>query len=113
MTKEYAYHLEPKVRKAVAELQGMISSKYPGTSFTVAPGEENPESTYISATVDLDDPDEVIDLVIERVLELQLDEGVPVHVVPLRPLERVIAVRKAERQMALPPTLKNSPAATI
>jgi hypothetical protein len=34
--------------------------------------------------VDVDDPDEVVDLVIERVLSLTIDEGVPVHVPPVR-----------------------------
>jgi hypothetical protein len=40
------------------------------------------------AVADVDDPDEVGDLVVERVVALQVDEGIPLHVIPLRTPER-------------------------
>ena len=39
--------------------------------------------------------EEVTDVVIDRVLQMQVDEGLPVYVVPVRPLSRVIARRAA------------------
>ena len=66
--------------------------------------------THITTTVDLDDPDEVVDLVIERMLELQIDEGLPVYVIPIRTAERVAALRQQQHvrtrtveQLPLPP----------
>jgi len=40
------------------------------------------------ATVDVDDPDEVVDLVIDRMLALQIDVGLSVHLIPIRTPER-------------------------
>jgi hypothetical protein len=51
--------------------------------------------------VDIADTDEVIALVGDRLLELQVDEGLPVYVTPLRPIARVVAELK-EREPATP-----------
>ena len=45
---------------------------------------------YLKATVDLEDVDEVIDVYRDRLLELQIDEGLPVYVIPLQPVARVL-----------------------
>jgi hypothetical protein len=66
-------------------------------NLVVEPGIDDPETTHIVATVDLDDPDEAVDLVIDRMLELQLDGGIPVYVLPIRTPERV---RKLARKLA-------------
>jgi hypothetical protein len=55
-------------------------------------------------TVDIADTDEVIALVGDRLIELQVDEGLPVYVTPLRPIERVIAELR-EREAAMPAPL--------
>jgi hypothetical protein len=51
-------------------------------------------------TVDVDDADAVLDIVIDRVMELQIEEGLPVHVIPLRTPERVAALRRAQAAAA-------------
>jgi hypothetical protein len=81
---------DPRIDAAVVELQQMIRERYPEAAFTVAP-EEDPEGIYITATVDVDDLDEVFDIVVERLLELQVEDGIPVHVIPVHPLERIWA----------------------
>lgn len=73
----------------MAELQDAIATHYPAATFTVGPGGENEDGVYLTVQVDLDDPDEVLDLVIDRVLELQFEEGLPIHVTPIRTPERV------------------------
>lgn len=97
------------LQRAVAELQHLIENHYPGTTFDVGPGGDNPAGTYITATVDLEDPDDVMDLVIERVLAFQVEDGLPVHVVPVRTLEWVAQLQRdrAGRQhlIAQPPAL--------
>ena len=55
-------------------------------------------------TVDIADTDEVVDAVGDRLVELQVDEGLPVYVTPLRPIERVIAqLREREASRPLVP----------
>jgi hypothetical protein len=49
----------------------------------VTPGED-PEGLYVLATVDVDDTDAVVDVYIDRLLTLQIDDGLPIYVVPLR-----------------------------
>ncbi|HET7036196.1 MAG TPA: hypothetical protein VFI42_10995 [Thermomicrobiaceae bacterium] len=89
MSSERLNELEPRILQAVAELENLIRSRYPAAEFDIGPGGEDPEGTYITATVDLEDPDEVMDLVINRVLELQVEERLPVYVVPVRTPERI------------------------
>jgi hypothetical protein len=95
-------HTDPKKQTALSELKGMIQAKYPSASFAVRPGIEDPDETWLTTRVDVEDPDEVMDLVIDRLLEIQLDEGIPVHVLPLRTPERVAALRRelAQRHTA-------------
>jgi hypothetical protein len=96
----------PRLQQAIAELQTLITTHYPTATFTVGPGGENPDGTYLTARVDLDDPDPVLDLVIERILELQLEEHRPVHVVPvLTParVERLLQERQTDTVPTVPP----------
>src|SRR5215216_6030568 len=97
MTKKTIDADDPRVQAAVAELQHLIRSRYPTATFVVGEGWDDPEGVYITATVDLDDPDEVVDLIVARLLELQIDEGLPVYVIPIRTPERVAARLEARR----------------
>ena len=67
---------------AIDELQHMISARYPASTFKISRGEDDPLAVHLIAIVDLDDPGEVLDLVIDRVVALQVDEGIPLHVIP-------------------------------
>ena len=58
--------------------------------------------TALVTTVDIADTDEVIAVVGDRRVELQVDEGLPLYVTPLRPVERVVAQLR-ERVAATPP----------
>ena len=91
MNKEAVYErkLDPRRKQAVAELTDIIRQRYPTATFAVGPGEDDPSVTHLTATVDVADPDIVSDLTIERELALQLDEGIPVFVIPLRTPERI------------------------
>lgn len=40
---------------------------------------------HLIAAVDVDELDEVADLVIERMMEIQIEDGLPIFVVPTRP----------------------------
>ncbi len=87
-----------KVQNAVKELKEMILSKYPEAKFNVfheSPDPCDPNMILIDTIVDLEDPDKVSDFIIGRMLYYQLEERIPIHVIPLRTPERVLAEMRA------------------
>jgi hypothetical protein len=89
MTNEDQRVFDRRVQDAVRELQQMLLQRYPDATFEITPGPDDPESIHLIATVDVEDSDTVLDVVIDRLLELQVEERLPVHVIPVRPSERV------------------------
>jgi hypothetical protein len=89
MNPGYTLPLDARAQQAVEELQGLIHEHYPTATFVVQRGEDDPTAIHLIATVDLDDTDAVLDLVIERMMAFQIEEYVPVFVIPVRPAERV------------------------
>jgi hypothetical protein len=68
----------------------LITARFPQAAFVVEEGFD-PEGVYLITTVDIADTDEVIAVIGDRLVELQVDEGLPIYVTPLRPIERVAA----------------------
>jgi hypothetical protein len=97
MSDAYLESLDLRRQDAVRELSALITQRYPTASISVGPAEQGQDVTHITAVLDLDDPDEVADLVMDRMLELQLDEGIPIYVIPIRTLERVAALHDRQR----------------
>jgi len=90
MSHEQAQCPEPDSQAALDELRELIHRRYPTATFTVARGED-PEGFYLKATVDLDDVDEVIDEeLLDRLFDIQVEQSLPVYVIPLQPLRRVL-----------------------
>lgn len=102
MRPESHIHLTPRMEGALHELQGLITARFPQATFVVEKGFD-PEGIYLVTTVDIADTDEVIAAVGDRLVELQVDEGLPVYVTPLRPIERVVAQLR-EREATTPPS---------
>ena len=96
MSVERDASLDARVEDALDELRGRITERYPDARFQVARDPEEPENVDLWTTVDVDDPDEVLDLVIDRLIDLQVEERIPVHVIPIRTTERVLADLRAE-----------------
>jgi hypothetical protein len=90
MKQERSVSITPAMEKAVNELKGAIAERFPQASFVVEEGFD-PKGIYLVTTVDIADTDEVINVVGDRLLELQVDEGLPLYVTPLRPIQRVLA----------------------
>lgn len=81
----------PRVLAAVDELRQLIAEKYPEALFEVVHGDDDsPRHIWLYVTVDVEDTDEVIDVVIDRQMEMLLDEDLPVYVMPLRPVVRLL-----------------------
>jgi len=92
--------LDYRTQQAIRELQSVIAARYPTTTFDVVRGADDPRSIHLLTVVDVDDPDEVGDLVVDRVVSLQVDEGIPLHVIPLRTAERLRAELEVKRHAA-------------
>lgn len=91
-----ALHADPRIQAAIAEFQGMISAQFPGTTFKVSVGDD-PVGVYLNAIVDIDDHDEVMDLIIGRLVAVQVEEELPFYVIPIRTLERVLASMEQDK----------------
>src|ERR671921_1817998 len=94
MTIEPGPDLDPKMHTALEELAALISQHYPDSTFRVSCDEDDPTVVQLVAVVDIEDTDPVLDVVMDRVLELH-DEDLLVFVVTERPLERTVAMREA------------------
>lgn len=98
MSTEQEVEVASRMQSALDELRGLIRARYPQARFSVARGHDEPENVHLITTVDLEDADEVLDLVIDRLVELQVEERIPVHVIPVRPVRRVLeTLRERER----------------
>jgi hypothetical protein len=101
MKTENHAHLTPRIKEAIDELKGLITAHFPQAAFVVEEGFD-PEGVYLVTTVDIADTDEVIDVIGDRLVELQVDEGLPLYVTPLRPIDRVVAELR-KREASTPP----------
>ncbi len=95
---------DPKMQAAVDELQQLILAHFPLTTFTVGEAEE-PDGVYMRAIVDVDDADEVADVFMNRLVDFQVEENLPIHVVTVRTPERRAALRQQEQAIRRMPTL--------
>lgn len=98
MSAEHGENLDLRMQSALEELRGVIGVRYPGATFAVARDRDEPDNVDLLTTVDLEDPDEVLDLVLDRLIQLQVEERIPVHVIPMRTPERILAELKGERK---------------
>ncbi len=89
------YLADPQIQAAVDGLKSLITEHYPGTTFSTFEGDD-PLGVHLRATVDLDDPDEVIDLIIDRLFAIQVEQELPVYVVSVRTPERRQAMARAK-----------------
>lgn len=92
MSAERATMGDPRIDEAVTELKEMIRERYPKASFATTHGDD-PEGVYLTAIVDVEDTEEVFDVVVDRLLAMEIEEGLPIYVVAVRPPERVLQER--------------------
>jgi len=51
---------------------------------------DDPEGYYIWATVDVDDTNDVVDLVLPLIMDIQNERGLDLYFVPEQPMSRII-----------------------
>ncbi len=90
--REFRIH-DPRMLAAIAEIKELVLAHYPGTTFSVGPGED-PGTVWVWARVDVDDTDEVGELVDDRFLDRMIEERIPLLFIPIRTRERIAASRR-------------------
>lgn len=73
---------DPRIQAALAELRALILRHFPDTTFIVHRGEEPVVGIYLRPIVDVEDLDEVGELVTPRLVDMQVEEGLPIYVFP-------------------------------
>jgi hypothetical protein len=99
MMAEHLDSTDPRRQAVLDELRGRILQRYPDATFEVTRGIDDPDAVHLIVTVDVDDTEDVVDLVIDRMMEAQIEEGLPLFVIPVRPAERVMEALRAERPL--------------
>lgn len=84
---------EPAINRALSELRDLISARWPDAEYAVV-HREDPEGIYLRAIVDVADMDDVVDVVLDRMVALN-ELGLPVYVVPEWSQERIEAHLRA------------------
>lgn len=96
MSQEHLRGLDPNGVGAIQELEGIVTERFPRTTFEVGRSADDPDIVLLWASVDVEDPDEVTELVLDRMIEMQVEESIPVYLVPIRTPERILAELRAE-----------------
>jgi len=90
---------DERIQDALMELQIMIKTVFPMATFRTYKGED-PEGTYIETMIDVDDTNDVMDVYVDRLLDIQVEERLPVYVIPVRSPERVAQLARLAQQRA-------------
>jgi hypothetical protein len=85
---------EPRVQEILLELEQRIRALYPAAEFEVTHGGE-PDGVYLTATIDTTNVFDLLDAITDRLLEIQIDEKLPIYVIPIRPERPAQAVAPA------------------
>ncbi|HFD40155.1 MAG TPA: hypothetical protein ENJ31_09980 [Anaerolineae bacterium] len=73
---------DDRVREHIQEFQQIIKDHFPEATFKTYAGLE-PHHYFIEAYTDVDDDFEVLDLVGDRIVDILVDEGTRIHVIPM------------------------------
>ncbi len=89
--------ITPRMEELIAEMKQRISRRFPSTTFEMYQGED-PVGIYLIAIVDTDDLEEVDELFSSRIVDVQVDERIPLFVITERTPERSAALLAREAQ---------------
>lgn len=103
MSAAHEQPIDSRTWVALHELQGIMLQHYPEATFSVSRGEDDPDAIHLYATVDADDTDLVLDVVVDRMMEIQIEDGLPIFIIPLPTPERVAEQWRARSKRELPP----------
>jgi hypothetical protein len=85
--------LSPRMKEAIEEIKQLILHRFPEAKFDIGEGED-PCGIHVITTVDLEDLGEVMDVYRDRIVDMQVDEGLPLYFIPTRPIERSLEMMR-------------------
>jgi hypothetical protein len=85
---------EPRTERALEELRSQIRERYPTAAFEVF-RRDDPDGIRLRVTVDVEDTDAVLDTVIDSLYDIQVEQQLPIYVVPVQPFAPEQAVTDA------------------
>jgi hypothetical protein len=88
--------------EASTELESLIRKAYPDASVSRL-WLDDPEGMHLRVVVAADDPEDVFNLVCDRLLRFQIEEELPLYLVPLRPLGEVLKQLHSSSSNLWPP----------
>ena len=101
MNAERVPEIGPRMQTALDELKGIIRGRYPDAEFSVGPSPDDLAVVHLRTVVDVADKEELVDLVIDRMMQMQIEDKLPVFVIPVRPPKRVQELLRAPRRRGL------------
>jgi hypothetical protein len=81
VTEDWTWAPYSRVRTAAEELKGIIRARYPDAQFRLSRDPNQQRSWLLWTTVDVDDPEEVSNLVVDREVDMLAEEHIPLHVI--------------------------------
>ena len=98
----------PLIEAALSDLKQLISERYPTATLTDGIELEPVVGFYLYVTVDVNDTDEVREVYIDRLIDIQVEDDLPVYVATRRTPERraanqreyLAAAKQRERRAA-------------
>jgi len=88
---------DPRIQAAITEFRQAIQERFPAAEFSVSHREDPEPGIYLNAIVDVDDLDEVTDPIVSRLVDMQVDEGLPVYVIAGWPERRILEYLRRQK----------------
>ncbi|RIK45723.1 MAG: hypothetical protein DCC58_05535 [Chloroflexi bacterium] len=67
---------------AIDELRSLILLRFPEATFHVEHGIDDPEAIHLVTTIDSDDAVDLLEYVLDRQMQMQIEEGIPIFIIP-------------------------------
>lgn len=93
MTEKWTWAPYSRVKEAAEELKAIIRTTYPDAQFKLSRDPNQQRSWLLWATVDVDDPEEVSNLVVDREVDMLSEEHIPIRVIVTDSQERLVGQR--------------------
>ena len=91
-------NIDPRAQPAIDEIQQAILKRWPDVTFSIHRGPDNPNGIHMDVFVDEEDPDVVLEGLTDRLVDILVDDGIPLQVIPLHTPERALAAAIAYEQ---------------
>lgn len=91
MTVRQSGNRSMRLHAAIAELSEIIRNHFPDAAFQVGSSPDDAEAVILRAYVDVEAQDDVMDVVVDRMMAIQIEESLPIFVVPIRTHQLVAA----------------------